>query len=521
MNKLSFIVGTVLSLLSCTKSSSLLDAENNKVLDITSSQTFFSYNLKGDGLTDETKELQKLLDSSSEIYLKAGTYIINNTLKIKAKTKFVGENGTILKAGNNMDGDLLQHGRYILAERSHQALIKNIKFSQSENPYSFKEWANSCIFILNSKNVNVESCNFDFHFKYQRTGMEAVWVSGTESTKATLKKNIINSLGIRYAENGSDSTLVELNILNNAYSNALSATGSHPNDMIKGCKILQNKIFNAGRMGIEDWGNTTGTIIQGNIINGTGKDPVQAFEGIALSAVGRRTTVMNNVIQNGKLYGIEVRGNYGVQVIGNRIEFAPSETGIILNYTFTPPEADLPVANVSNNSISGTSIGMHIFGDNESNANIWNNTFINTKSKSISIESGASKYLINLSNNKISFSEPNDGDRFAVFSYTKFESGKVNQILKMSADTIIFSTTAARGKGVDFGLVIRTDDAIIDNLRVFANDNKNANGVQVNAITALGATPKNITFNHNLVQGGLVDLKGFINFKLNENNFVR
>ncbi|RZJ68392.1 MAG: hypothetical protein EOO47_24685 [Flavobacterium sp.] len=351
--------------------------------------------------------------------------------------------------------------------------------------------------------------------------MEAVWVSGTESTKATLKKNIINSLGIRYAENGSDSTLVELNILNNAYSNALSATGSHPNDMIKGCKILQNKIFNAGRMGIEDWGNTTGTIIQGNIINGTGKDPVQAFEGIALSAVGRRTTVMNNVIQNGKLYGIEVRGNYGVQVTGNRIEFAPSETGIILNYTFISPEADLPVANVSNNSISGTSIGMHIFGDNESNANIRNNTFINTKSKSISIESGASKYLINLSNNKISFSEPNDGDRFAIFSYTKFESGKVNQILKMSADTIIFSTTAVRGKGVDFGLVIRTDDAIIDNLRVFANDNKNANGVQVNAITALGATPRNITFNHNLVHGGLVDLKGFINFKLNKNNFVR
>ncbi|RZL45134.1 MAG: hypothetical protein EOO93_27160, partial [Pedobacter sp.] len=332
MNKSSFIVATVISLLSCTKSSLIQNAESNKVLDITLSHTFFSYNLKGDGLTDETKELQKLLDSTSEIYLKAGTYIINNTLKIKAKTKFVGENGTILKAGNNMKGDLLQHGRYIIAERSHQALIKNIKFSQSENPYAFKEWANSCIFILNAKNVYVESCNFDFHFKYQRTGMEAIWVSGTESNKATLKKNIINSLGIRYSENGSDSTLVELNIINNAYSNALSATGSHPNDLIKGCKVIQNTIFNAGRMGIEDWGNTTGTVIQGNIINGTGKDALQAFEGIALSAVGRRTFVMNNVIQNGKLYGIEVRGNYGVQVIGNRIEFGPSETGIILNY---------------------------------------------------------------------------------------------------------------------------------------------------------------------------------------------
>ncbi|GGI26927.1 hypothetical protein GCM10008119_25100 [Pedobacter mendelii] len=472
-------------------------------------------------MSDDTGGLQKLILDSTNIYLKAGVYIINQTLRFKASTKIYGENGTVIKAGKEMKGDLLEHGRYILVEKSDNSLIRNITFSQSENLYKFKEWANSCIFVLNTRNFTVQNCIFNFHLSYQSLGMEAVWISGIASKNNIIKANEINTLSIRYAEDGADSTTVESNVINKSYSNALTSTGNHISDFISGCKVLNNKVLNAGRMGIEDWGNTEGTIIRGNSISGTGKDPKQAMDGIALSAVGKNTTVSNNIITDGKIYGIEVRGNYGVNVTGNQIYTASNTTGIILNFTFLPPEANLPQAIVDNNKITDAFIGLHIFGDYEAKVTINKNSFINNASKSISIESGAKNFLITSKNNNFSFSVPNTQDRFALFSYTKFEPGNAHQQLIMNTDTINFLPSSAAGKGVDFGVVIRTDNTRLEKIRINAHFSKNSNNIPVNAITAFGAKPNGLQLYNNFVSGGIVDLNGFVNPKLLDNNFVQ
>jgi|GEM_PF-1240659 len=521
MKKLPVIACSLILVFSCTKSSSVPNAKSSINEDEKIDHHFYLYNLKGDGTSDDTEGLQKLISDSTNIYLKAGIYIINQTLIFKANTKIYGEKGTVIKAGREIKGDLLEHGRYIFAEKSDNSLIKNITFSQSENPYKFKEWANSCIFVLNTRNFTVQNCIFNFNLGYQSLGMEAVWISGIASKNNMIKANEINTLSIRYAEDGADSTTVESNVINKSYSNALTSTGNHVSDFIAGCKVLNNKVLNAGRMGIEDWGNTEGTIISGNSISGTGKDPKQAIDGIALSAVGKNTTVSNNIIRDGKVYAIEVRGNYGVSVTGNQIYTAGNSTGIILNFTFLPTAAAVPLAIVENNKITDALIGLHIFGDYEAKVTINKNSFINNASKSISIESGAKNFMITSKNNNFRFSGPNTQDRFALFSYTKFEPGDAHQQLIMNADTINFLPSSAAGKGVDFGVVVRTDNTRLEKIRIIANYNKNSNNIPVNAITAFGAKPTGLQLYNNFVSGGIVDLKGFSNPKLVDNIFVQ
>jgi hypothetical protein len=480
---------------------------------------FYSYNLKGDGLTDDTEGLQKVLNDSSQVFLQAGTYIINKTINLKANTKLFGQKGTIIKGGNNMVGTLLENGRYFYAEKADHSLIRNVTFLQSESPFYFQEWNNACIYIQNTQDFEVRQCYFDFQLAYGKLGMEAVWISGTSSKNNVLRQNKINTLGIRYAENGADSTLVDSNTLIKSYGNALTASGNHPSDMIVGCKVSKNTISNPGRMGIEDWGNTLGTLIEDNQISETGSDPNQAEDGIALSAVGVSTLVLKNTITASKIYAIEVRGNYGVVVSGNDISLNPNSTGIILNYTFPIPAEHLPVTKIESNKISESKIGIHIFGDYESNASIVKNILTDNSVKGISVESGAENYLLELENNTYNFSVPNTEDRFAIFTYTKHAPGTVNQLLHVVGDTIRFAKSAAEGRGVDFGLVIRTDKAKIENLNIQANNNRNVNGIPVNAITAFGAKPLNAIFNNNVVLGGTVDLQGFLNPVLNGNNF--
>lgn len=520
MRKLLMVLAVLVGFLSCTKSVLLYETDNGNENAEDLNHMFSSYNLKGDGVSDDTDALQKLINDSSNIYLKSGTYIINRTINIKANTKLFGQPGTVIKAGKNISGTLLVNGRYIFAEKSDYSVIQNITFSQSGTPFLLGEWNNSCIFLLNTKNCRIEKCLFDFHLDYNVLGMEGIWISGSGSKNNNILKNEVRTLGIRYAENGADSTKVEANILINAYSNALSATGNNETDKIVGCKVLNNQVINAGRMGIEDWGNTEGSLIEGNNISGTGKDPKQAVDGIALSAVGMRTSVIKNTIANGQLYGIEVRGNYGAVLSGNDISSNANVTGIILNYTFPAPADNLKPCVVSANKIAGGKLGLHIFGDNESNAKITNNSFINVLVKGISIESGAKNYLIEIANNRFNFSTPNTEDRSAIFSYTKYPPSTANQVVTMTADTINFTPPAASGRGVDFGIIVRTDNAKIEKLQFQANGNRNAKGTPVNAITALGAKPVNVTMTGNTVSGGLVDLNGFVFPKLNGNSFT-
>jgi hypothetical protein len=514
----------LLILLSCSKT----NGELAQILPVgpagdvnNSAHTYETYGLIGDGVTDNTAALQKLIDDRSEIYLKGGTYIINATINLKAKLKFYGEATTVIKAGNKMSGTLLNNGRYFFGNAADELVVSRITFAQSDQAYQWSDWNNACIYLLNSKSTIIENSVFDFHLPYAKIGMEAVWISGTGSANNTIKGNKITTLGIKYAENGADGTIVERNILNNPFSNGLTANGNHAIDYSSGCQVLNNTILNAGRMAIEDWGLTTGSLIKGNVITGSGNDPDQAIDGIALSAVGIEVKVIGNTISDSKIYAIEVRGNYNVVVSSNIILDNPESTGVILNYTFPVPAAiQRPLAAaITGNKFSKSDIGIHVFGDYEANALIQSNTFTNIIAKGISIESGAATYKLDIEKNHFNYTVSTPKERFGVFSYTRHSPGTANQIINLVADTISYAASASAGAGFDLGFVIRTDKASIVNSVVEGNNNKSLSGAAVNAITAFGAKPINVKFTNNKVYGAVVDLTGFVDKELTGNNF--
>lgn len=515
---------SLLLLSSCEKTQTNLapEASVNQATDsLKSVLAFQSYGLNDNGIADNTAALQKLVNESSEIYLKGGTYIINQTINLKSGLKIYGEPTTVIKAGNQMSGTLSSNGRYFFAGSTDQIVISGITFKQSDMAYQWSDWNNSCIYLLNCKNTLIEGIFFDFKLPYATNGMEAVWISGTGSTNNTIKNNNINTLGIKYAENGADGTIVHSNILNNAYSNAITANGNHPSDYITNCQIVNNTIKNAGRMGIEDWGNTNGALIKWNKVYGSGKDPNQAIDGIAISAVGSNVSVIGNHISDSQIYAIEVRGNYGVTVTHNTMTNNPASTGIILNYTFPIPQfvSGVTRAMVGYNKIEKSDIGIHIFGDYEANVKILRNTLNNSITKAISIESGSPSYLLDLEGNRTNYTIPASRERYALFSYTKFDPGAANQVINSTADSLIYAPSASGGAGTDFGMVIRTDQTTISKLVVRGDNNRSASGSAIQALTAHGGKPIGLRLLNNHVLGARVDLSGFSSPYTTGNNF--
>jgi hypothetical protein len=511
-------------LMACTKISTEQPAEQAELSSTVSVQAleeYQSYGLVGDGVTDNTVAMQSLFNNSSVIYLKAGSYIINQTINLKSGVKLYGQAGTIIKAGPNMTGSLLTNGRYFFVNAADQVVINQITFNPSDKAFSLSNWNNACIYLLNSKSALIANNTFNFKLPYGTLGMEAVWVSGAAAMNNKIYKNKLLTLGIKYAENGANGTIVERNVLNNAYSNALTANGNHVSAYSAGCQVLYNTITNAGRMGIEDWGNIDGTLIKGNVITGTGMDTKQAIDGIALSAVGTNVTVTENTIKLSKLYAIEVRGNYGVSVTKNSIINNPLSTAIILNYTFPVPAKAVAgrVANIVGNTITNSAIGVHIFGDHQAASLIASNQFGNVINKGISIESGAKVYQLDIKKNKFSYTIKTAKDRYGVFSYTKYSPGSANQIINLVADTLNYTAAAGAGAGIDFGVVIRTDKAVLDNLTITGSNNKSSGGVPVNGITAFGAKPIGVKLTNNKVTGAIVDFTGFQNKIASGNNF--
>ncbi|RZK21667.1 MAG: hypothetical protein EOO86_00300 [Pedobacter sp.] len=515
MSRIFIIFCFSLCLLSCTKEK-LLRQDNEKTGSIAPKGRFQTYGLTATGLADDTKGLQKLVNDSSVIYLHAGIYLISETISLPAGVQLIGQEGTIIVASREMRNTLLYNGRFLSAIEGDDVLIKNIHFKSESVDFQFSEWNNACIFILNSRNVVVEDCLFDFKFPYSSIGMEAVWVSGSQSKNNIIRNNDIHSLGIKYAENGADFTIVEENTITNSYSNAITGNGNKKGDEVLGSQIKKNVILNAGRMGIEDWGNTDGTVIDGNRLEGTGVDPSQAHDGIGISAVGVNVLIKNNQVTDSKIYAIEARGNYGIEVSNNILKNSSSATGIILNFTFAQPKINLNAANVHKNLIENCEKGIHVFGDYQARIFIENNVLRDIISKAISLESGAQEYEVRILNNQFFFDKKTEADRFAFFSYTKFKPGEAKQMVFAADNSIEYAVSAAGGPGMDFGFVIRTDHMTVNNLFVQGNNNRNSANHPILALSDLGGKPDRCNFTSNKVYGAIVETAGFTNLVQND-----
>ena len=282
---------------------SISHLQAKSIIVITSGMDSARWGLKANGLDDDTEALQNIFNQSDscEIVFDGGEFLIHRTLLLKSGCKVIGKNGAILKAAPVITGTLLNYGRFFYLNEVSDCSIIGLKFLSENGSFRLSGWGDACISIYNSTNSVIESNTFQFDQKYGIAGLEAVWISGPKTKNTQIRNNAIYGLGIKYAENGACFTIVENNRIINAHSNALTANGNSA-EMIAGCKIINNYIENAGRMGIEDWGLVDGSLIKGNTIKGTGKDPAQKHEGLGISAVGINTKVINNKIYDAQIF---------------------------------------------------------------------------------------------------------------------------------------------------------------------------------------------------------------------------
>ena len=474
----------------------------------------------GDGTHDDTNDIQAALNSETVLTLPAGTYLINNTLNMRPGVKLYGTDGAIIKAGDNMQGTLLSRGMYFYINNTADCLISNINFQKSTQPFNLGAWGNACVYIIDSKNIVVNNNVFNFNLPYAKSGLAGVWVSGSLSANNIIKNNKLTSVGIEYAESGASSTTVDGNYINHAPSDGLSAHGN--SDVYCNYNIVINNIIeNSGLMGIEDWGNVNATLIKNNTITGVGKDPAQQKDGIGISAVGINTRVVSNNITDAPIYYIETGG---INTIDSNIinDTQGKAIGIIGNFTGPESKSATPVRNsnvmtITSDTITGCYRGVVIFGDYSPNVNINNNTIINPVFIAINVDSASPSYTINVSDNKTSFTIPNTQVRKAFESYTSLKNAH-NQKITLNNNTVTYDAAASGGPGVEYGFEIGTNNTVI-NANQFNGNNITAGNSMVYAISGSTTPVSGITLTNNMVYGAVVNLKDFTIKIKSGNNF--
>jgi hypothetical protein len=479
------------------------------------------YGALGDGVHDDTKALQKCIDAEKSIVFTQGTYIISNTLNLHPGVKIYGSNGAAIKPAANMSGTLLSNGRYIYINNADSCLVSNMQFQQSTGTYNLGIWSNACIYVLNSKASIIQFNSFNFSLPYGSNGIEAVWISGNGTLNSIIKGNKSTSAGIEYAESGASGTTADGNYIQNACADALSAHGNTSQYCLNNV-IKNNTIVNAGFMGIEDWGNVDGSIIQNNVITGTGKDPL-ITEGMGISAVGANTRVINNQISDAQLYYIESMGSNNCYIDSNIINDTKGlAVGIIVNFTAPADQsarASYNGSNVVNNTINNCQTSIQIYGNYTTAVTLSSNTIVNPQSIGVDLDSDSPVYTVAFSNNTFIINQPNKQRRKAFQSFTRLpHDGLSNQSLAVSNNSLTYTSTANGGTGSELGFDIGTDYTVINNNQIAGNNIK-AGGAAVSAITGDGDLAVMLTIVNNVVTGAIVNLSAFTIKTKSGNNF--
>ncbi|MCC8426190.1 right-handed parallel beta-helix repeat-containing protein [Mucilaginibacter sp. UR6-11] len=476
------------------------------------------YSAAGDGTHDDTNALQAAINSETVLVLPAGTYIINNTLSMRSGIKIYGAGGAVIKAGNSLKGTLLSRGMYFNIENADNSLITNIKFQKSTQPFKLGDWSNTCILIFNSRNNTVSYNNFDFNLPYAVSGLAAVWVSGSLSSNNIIKSNKMQSVGIEYAENGANTTLADGNYISHAPGDGLSAHGNSDTYCSKNV-VINNVVENSGLMGIEDWGKVDGTLISNNTITGVGKDPSQG-NSIGISAVGINSRVVHNIISDAIGYYIESGGDNTIDSnVINDSQF--KAIGIIGNFTADNAiKQSLYTINkmkITGNIITGCTSSIVIYGNYNPYADITGNTMTNPAVIGINVDTSSPTYVMNIADNKISFTVPNQQIRKGFESHNSF-SHSDGQHINLNNNSISYAGTATGGPGLEYGFEIGTDNVVVNGNYFYCNNIKGAK-LPVVAITGNTDPAYNLTVTNNLVYGGTVNFNDFTIKARSGNNF--
>lgn len=473
--------------------------------------------VKGDGYTDDTKALQNAINSKNILLLNGGTYVINQTVSMRAGVKIYGKNGATIKTGNAISGPIVTLGRYFVVNAANGCQFNNITFAPGPKAFSLTNWGTSVIYITNSASTSVSYCKFNFNQPYNHIGVEGVWVDGPKSLNTYIYKNICNTVGIQYAEAGACNTTALANTINNAHSQGMSAQGNGTS-YCTGNRVLYNTINNAGCNGIVDWGLVDGTEIRGNVITGTGKSPSEGAMGEGIQAVAVNTVVVQNTISDAWDEYIEV-GSTNKRIDSNKLyDTKGIAEGIVVNTTAAPQaRAKMSSALIRYNTIVGTHDGIETIGSYTTAANIMYNNISNPTATAINIINNTPSYNIIMTGNTINMTKPSTQARNAILTYTN--SKTYAQLVTLNSNTITYATTANKGAGGEGALALCTNNAILINNKVNGNNIVSTNGRTVCGINSNGSTYTGYTFTNNQFVNCLNYASGYQAVSKSGNNF--
>ena len=136
---------------------------NSDTIPPTNAVNVKTYGAAGNGSTDDTKALQNAINGANVLVLNGGTYIINQTLNMRAGVQIFGINGATIKPGTGMSGNLLNNGRYFMINGVKGCKLINLIFKPSSEAFNYSVWANSVIYITNSTFSTIMYNQFNFN----------------------------------------------------------------------------------------------------------------------------------------------------------------------------------------------------------------------------------------------------------------------------------------------------------------------------------------------------------------------
>lgn len=417
-----------------------------------------------------------------------------------------------------MSGTLLNRGWYFNIQNLRSDWIINLNFAPPTEAFQLGAWANAIIYIKNSQYTSLQYNKFNFNQPYQHTGVEAIWVDGPSSFQTFINHNTCNTVGIEYAEYGASGTICQFNTINNSHSNALSADGNGGVYCTKNL-VMYNTINNAGYNGINDYGLVDGTLIRGNVINGSGKSPSEGALGEGIQAVAVNTIVSLNTIRDAMAEYIEV-GFCNKKIDSNTIvDTKLVSEGIVVNTTTASnqPNATSSTTILDHNNITGCHNAIELIGGYTPSVLITGNRITNPRAVGIDIISNASSYNLTVIGNTLNFTNPNIQGRQGIVTYATPITN--SQLVALTNNTITYATTANGGASRETAIATSTNNVNLTGNIVTGNYVTSSGGLEIAAMNSGANTYTGYTFTNNLFNSCAMWLTGFQTVSKSGNNF--